>query len=1152
MNMKYRLTALFTAVVMLLSVCLAAVAEDVDGGITKQEYDANLDSALDVFYTQLMAAETYDEFSTLISRMSQDQLNTIAAMFSDEYNASLNAKVADLLSTYATDEGQEVEEEEPFVSEILYVTVPYTRVAAFKAPVVGTSNSKARTMAVSSASYALTPRATGTDDNNGLELSKSVVQNADGSYTLTLEAYATGDKVITEVKKDVPTDIVLVLDQSGSMADPMYTYGFREYSNKTNNDYYAVRHNNNRGNENLYYKLDDGSYASVAVTVIEGESKTDYTKIENRINYYYSSYSGYIYAKVNGEYQKVTVASSGWVIPTFTYRLPNGTEIASSDGNTGVPSFDNAYNNKVIDEPYLYLASTSVDTSTNVYTYQYTDVDGVTHTIGTSTGYDTKPTEFVLYEKYQTGSESRLSALKKAVNTLVTSVNEKAAGVDGQLGTDDDINHRIAVVGFAGVKDYQGQTNYENTEVFIGSSQYGYGDKAKGVYASAFQSMNTQVGRDKISASIGALAASGGTHPEWGMEMANGILGANPVPEGEKRNRVVIMFTDGQPGNTGYDSTTANNAITQASTTKTTYGATVYSIGIFTGADASSAGSNANGATGEEKANWFMQQVSSNNGTPRTPSYYLSAADANDLNSIFKQIAENIESGGSSSTLTSSAVVRDIIAPSFTLPKNADKSSIKVYAAEYQNGGVFADKVAYDAGTVSITTDENDVTSIDVSGFDFSENWVGTETAADGKVTYRGKKLIIEIPIVMREGFLGGNNVPTNGANSGVYANAEATSPIETFVSPEVNVPIAGITVKAQDKNVYLLGDLTQAQMKDGATATFGEQKEFKIDPSKENFGLEEWQNKYVSIEFTTETEAQSSLINDTEFEVTCSVSPKSNGTGAEGTPATAMSGKDKANINVFKPVMTFADSVVEYLSTHTFPTYFEDTTEGNKYRDVVWKHGETKSTDSGVTMTGPAPTLLKEYSYANTDIDDDGKIIATADIPVDVAVKIGEIVVTNHVTFEHQCDCELDQRCGWNEESGAEFLLHVKNIVADLTITKTGLDKYAYADDVDREMAIFTVTVDTKDGQKTYTIALADDQSATIKDVLVGTDYTITEQNDWTWRYENKKPITGTMAVGGKSETINNVADNPYWLGGDNYAVNVFGTTTTGDAGTN
>lgn len=53
----------------------------------------------------------------------------------------------------------------------------------------------------------------GADD--GLVMNKSVVVNDDGTYTINLEAYATGTVSTSTVT--VPTDIVLVLDDSGSM-----------------------------------------------------------------------------------------------------------------------------------------------------------------------------------------------------------------------------------------------------------------------------------------------------------------------------------------------------------------------------------------------------------------------------------------------------------------------------------------------------------------------------------------------------------------------------------------------------------------------------------------------------------------------------------------------------------------------------------------------------------------------------------------------------------------------------------------------------------------------------------------------------------------------------------------------------------------------
>ena len=118
-----------------------------------------------------------------------------------------------------------------------------------------------------------------TQENKGMVINKTAEANDDGTYTITLEAYATGSKIISETKKDIPTDIVLVLDQSGSMDDPIgevsfaaYTKGNR-YNYTTNSHHYSVRHNG--GSANLYYPIGDGAYASVSVAV---EQKLSYRK----------------------------------------------------------------------------------------------------------------------------------------------------------------------------------------------------------------------------------------------------------------------------------------------------------------------------------------------------------------------------------------------------------------------------------------------------------------------------------------------------------------------------------------------------------------------------------------------------------------------------------------------------------------------------------------------------------------------------------------------------------------------------------------------------------------------------------------------------------------------------------------------------------
>lgn len=800
---------------------------------------------------------------------------------------------------------------------------------------------------------------------SGMEISKTAVANGDGTYTITLEAYATGSKVITESKEDVPTDIVLVLDQSGSMEENMSTYSFRAYTNKSNSAYYNLRHNNSSYNatKNLYYQLDDGSYASVSVTRAQGEATYSYVECpSNWVNdaegswgsdpddYWKYSNDNLFVKNAVDEYEKVTLTRSGswWDGYTYTYTFPDGSTVVSEGRNTSPENFNG--------KGPLYRRSISQQ-GEYTYTYTYTDKDGVTQTIGTSAGANTQPTGFTLYERYQASRTTRLQALKNAVTTFANGVAEKAAGADKDITTtEDNVNHRIAVVGFASGTNYNGTNyNYGNTEVFVGSNQYKYGTAAEGVYDEAFQDMNTAEGKANVTASIGALDANGGTIINLGMEMANGIFEENPVGENEKRNRVVIVFTDGTPGWSGYDSTVANNAITEGNTSKNTYKATVYTVGIFEGADATSAGSTS--GTDTAKANWFMQNLSNNNGTPQSPSYYLSAGDADSLNNIFQQISNQIQSGGSSTTLSEETVIKDIIAPAFTLPAGtkAEDITVETYECIGKSGEAYTwRKNATTMGATAAVSGDK----VDVTGFDFAENYVGTVTQSSG-VTYRGHKLVISFDVVAKDGFLGGNNVYTN-TSAGVYENDEATSPALVFNRPQVNVPIKDVSVTAADKNVYLTGSLNAAQLQAGATVTAGKTENssgISLNMDEYNYGLEVWQNEYVNIGFkdadgnaTTELE---NLKADTSYTVSVTIDPKSDGAGASGAVATKKTGSDSADVYVFKPYATFKDSTIYQGNKADYAV--------NKPGSVIWVHGTTESTDPGVTMTGDEP---KDVSY--------------------------------------------------------------------------------------------------------------------------------------------------------------------------------------------
>ena len=961
--------------------------------------------------------------------------------------------------------------------------------------------------------------------DSGMKISKTATANNDGSYTITLEAFATGSKVITEQKTDIPTDIVLVIDQSGSMKDPIggYTYtAYRKGSgwnsrNYHNEEYYPLRHNG--GSENLWHKLNNNEYIAVSV-----EQKMVYTAISGWSNRKYYDNQNSLYCLVSGEYKSVTVKREGHLFSADEYWYTvDGQQILYTTGDDSIPNFGQ----------YAPLYQ-----SVKKYIYSYT-LNGATTVIEESFGDGSSPdTQFYRRDYSSSAGDTRLNALKNAATTFANAVATKAAGEDGDINAPaDNVNHRIAVVGFASGQRYNGTNyNYNNTEVFVGSNQYSYGTAAQGQYGNAFQNMNTSTGVGNVSASIEALSADGGTLTNLGLEMGNGIFGANPIAEGEKRNRVVIVFSDGVPGWSGYDSDTANSAITQAGTAKNTYGATVYTIGIFPGADATSAGNQNGNET--EKANWFMQRVSSNTQYPQSPSYYLSAADAGTLNSIFQQISNQIETGGAETTLGSETVVKDIISPYFTLPAGTTASGIRIdtYACTGKDGNTYTwSGTSGGPGGATATVDGDQVS---VTGFDFSENWCGTETDAQGNTTVRGKKLVISFDVSRKSGFLGGNDVITN-ASAGIYENGSAQTPVMTFEQPKVNVPIQDVTVTATDKNVYLKGEVTADQLKDGSEISVGD---VKLDLSKATdtdkpYGLDPWQTEYVDITVTVKdkdgnviSDKLENLTEDTTYTVEVTVAPKTVGTStpANGDAATAKTGANDpaANIYVFKPELTFKDSSAYY--GESVPT--NNDYSSNKVGLETWKHGDTASTDAGVTMLGTKPTLDISYTPDESKLES-GKY-TKQDVPVAATVKIGTENVNEHTTFVHQ-DCTT--ACGWETPAtpGAPaFLIHIQTCT--LNITKQG----GAAD----ESYVFDVF---KDGVKYSEVTVWGNGTETLVELPIGT-YTISENTGWSWRYSANNGGSAALTAQNPTGSIacTNTKNNTQWLNGFSEVVrNIFGT---------
>lgn len=981
------------------------------------------------------------------------------------------------------------------------------------------------------------------DPDNGMKISKTATANSDGSYTITLEAFATGSKTTTVQEKDIPTDIILVLDQSGSMADDIGQVQYTAYTgnNTQNKNNYGRRHNG--GSANLWHKLKDGSFVSVSVTL---QQTITYNKItKGRNDNSSSGYTNYwenrnnLYTYVNGEIKKVVYTRErdyGWQNWNCKYALEDGTILnQNNEDSRHSPTFQNT------DDGYLYLAV--ANENQNVYTYTYTDTNGTTQTIGTSTGANTRFTP-AFYQRSTTtsGGGSRLNALKSAANAFANAVAVKAAGEDGDITTTaDNIDHRIAVVGYA---DTDWDYGY-NTGVFIGSTLNRYENNVAGVYSTALQDMSTTNGKSNVAASLNALQASGATRTDYGLIMAKGILDANPVPTGEMRNRVVIVFTDGSPTDyNGFQKNVANSAISTANAIKAG-GTTVYSIGIFSGADASSAGTEPSGNLSNSSSqltaacNWFMQQVSSNNGTPRYPSYYLSAGDAASLNSIFQQISNNITTGGSSTTLGSETVVKDIISPYFTLPAGTTASGIRIdtYDCTGKDGNTYTwSSTSGGSGGASAKVNGDQVS---VTGFNFSENWCGTETDAQGNTTVRGKKLVISFDVQPKPGFFGGNGVVTN-TSAGIYENGSAQTPVMTFEQPTVDVPLAEPEVTVPDANVYLGAYYSQTVPEDavklGATVKIGG---YDIDFSKADdpdhpYGLEPWQVEYVNISISAATTGNGgsfeNIQEDISYTVTVTVSPKTPGTSGDQSTTDTGTG----TIHVFKPELTFKDSDVWYGGAAP------ENYNGNLVEETwVNSDGTKKHDDADVTMLNTKPLLTLNYIPEAGKIDANSKINTKQDIKVkvDVTMPVGQTQtqtnVNAHTTFKHT-PC-TDETCGWTVPTipgDPAFLLHVKTCT--LTVSKTG--------GADNESYVFDVF---KDGEKYSEVTVWGNGTETLVELPIGT-YTISENTGWSWRYSANNGGSAALTAQNPTGSITcvNTKNNNQWLNGFSEVVrNIFGT---------
>ena len=532
-----------------------------------------------------------------------------------------------------------------------------------------------------------------------------------------------------------------------------------------------------------------------------------------------------------GEYYQVKVASSGGYGGYGSYNF----YYTDSNNVQRIFAYQIGSSTSITKHTYQLYQQGTCDTYEK-YVFSYVDADGqtVTKTYGPtdSLGIGTAPSYYIPYSSVSSGnSGTRAEALKNAVAIFAEQVAAKAKGADGQYGGGDDVAHNVAIVAFAGYdKDITG--------VYVGDEirKWNDGSISADDYEGAFQDMSTVGGVNNVKTSIGMLSNAQGTATFAGTAMANGILAAYNDPEryvqnGKTiRNKVVVIFTDGEPYGGLNDTDKYNVPIANANVAKATYGATVYTVGVLDNGNTKIPPGN------NDKLNKLMHYMSSNyQGATNlnynrndyvAEGYYLLASNADDLNNIFSTISESVNSSQSVVQLNETTEVRDVISPYFKLPDGVQTSAIKVYTSKYLGGdnwGAYVpfalegnkpiafEKVEYkDENDKTVPDKEGNPITMDVlkvTGFDFAEHWVGP-VVNNGVTTYHGDKLIIEFPVEVNPDFLGGSNVITNGAESGIYGEKGSESGIDKeevdiYNQPSANEKVKPIKAPVRDRHVY-------------------------------------------------------------------------------------------------------------------------------------------------------------------------------------------------------------------------------------------------------------------------------------------------------------------------------------------------------------
>jgi len=491
-------------------------------------------------------------------------------------------------------------------------------------------------------------------------------------------------------------------------------------------------------------------------------------------------------------------------------------------------------------------------------------------------------------------------------------------------------------------------------------------------------------------------------------------------------------------------------------------------------------------------------------------------------------------------------VLKDVISPYFQL---AETGKIEVFTAactgkDEAGNYLFDAEERYPSATISL-----EGKAIHVSGFNYSDNFVGVKPDNE---TYVGKKLIVKIPVKPIDNFYGGNGVPTNTVDSGLYKNGQ---PQGKFPVPLAKVPLR-YAFTAKDQTIYLSGSAdvnkminwTTASQPDGINNAF-------VDL---NFTVKQGGEEQYSGTIPAGTSGFADLNGTilprdcTGYTIACEVVP----TEFEATNPPIQVGPQASTIHVLKPTIHTQDAWSDYNQTVELKECVVLAQESDANGNVTW----SDFTEGHASI--PAPTaqkpILQAEDFTFTHMED-GQIVGTSNTYQPTteanfqlsAMKLGSETYTNTETSKYFA-------FGSNENSTAPDKLNHAHLTIHMNRFDLVLSKQL---DGDTNLYPQSFLFHVKYGEETYPLSFGSrGGTKTIQGLIYGkgTEVSATEEQDWSWRYRGEGTSTVTISSNavsyGKdpspqksySISITNKLLKKKWLGGTDYKQNQYVATTT------